>query len=378
MASNRADLKEAERRIAEAAETRDDYLILDDLRIDHIPESIGQLTWLTRFRCDGCGFSGRLKHLPDVFAELKKLWLVWIEWQPMAEFPKVLLSLPELRDLQLSRCKITTIPDEISSLTKLQNLTVAVNKIKNLPESIGDLTELAGIYIHGNPLQALPHSIGKLKKLRDLFLQNTQIRDIPKSVALLANLKYLEIEDCPNLPKEMVRVAKEGGIKAIQHYLLGTDNPDDTRFDDPDALNLPLDLVEHFKQYPSQTFEFEGAKNWGSPPFRTMELNDLQVEWFNILPFDGGPGGPWNIPIVNLIKEDGYPDGPAGIFTWLPDQKRFATLDSESRNLFVFHKQTTWPDIAGEFKKYFMATNQGGEPDPKFAVRLEDSDCFVP
>lgn len=372
MNSQSQDVAEAERRIHEVLESGDDYLRLEGLNLQSLPRSIGKLTCLKRFVCTGC----QLRALPDEFAELRELTLLSLNQHQFAQFPEVILSFPNLDWLELGWNQLQRIPDEIGRLTKLRVLVLNSNKIERLPDSIGQLRNLVTLWINCNPLIQLPESIGDLQELKQLDVRMTPLANLPQSISQLPKLTELSLGDNPNLPPDLVRVASERGLPAVRKFLLGLDDPDAYRFKGIEDFHLPQDLLTFLDEERSRTFDFPEAADFAYPPFRAIPRQDLRVEWLSVLPFDGGPLGPWHIPIVNLIIQEGYPQCPARIFVWLPDQRRFATSDCESHSLFIFHESTTWTSITSDFRAHFLATNSGGELDPEFAVRFEDSDCF--
>lgn len=65
----------------------------------------------------------------------------------------------ELRWLDLSQCKLTSIQEELTRFPKLQMLYLHANQITKLSEvkRLGKLTGLQKLTLHGNPIAELPH-----------------------------------------------------------------------------------------------------------------------------------------------------------------------------------------------------------------------------
>ena len=65
----------------------------------------------------------------------------------------------ELRWLDLSQCKLTSIQDELTRFPKLQMLYLHANQISKLSEvkKLGKLSGLQKLTLHGNPIAELPH-----------------------------------------------------------------------------------------------------------------------------------------------------------------------------------------------------------------------------
>lgn len=98
-----------------------------------------------------------------------------------------------IRELNISRNKLISIPLNLSNATKLLLLDVSHNQINNLPDSIFDLIySLQKLYLNGNPIQLLP-DLSDLISLIFLDLSDTLITELPISIAKLAQLKFLSV-----------------------------------------------------------------------------------------------------------------------------------------------------------------------------------------
>jgi len=138
--------------------------------------------------------------------------------------PKEIYSYPNLRDLNLSQNKFTSLPDDfylpnlevlnlekndldtfstsICKNTTLQYLYMGRNDVAVVSECIGSLTELIVFDIWFNPIRELPLTMTNLKKLRHLDLRGvTFSNDFQKKWNGL--LPWVKIEfdlgcDCAN------------------------------------------------------------------------------------------------------------------------------------------------------------------------------------
>jgi hypothetical protein len=124
----------------------------------------------------------------ESFPNLKNIYLNKnrIRWIPTNWFNRF----SQIKTLDLSRNKITTIPDSISRLTNLEGLFLDGNNIENVPESIGHLSKLVRLNLALNKIKALPESIGNLKNLEDFYVEYNQLRILPSS---MKNLKLEKI-----------------------------------------------------------------------------------------------------------------------------------------------------------------------------------------
>ena len=111
-----------------------------------------------------------------------------------AVYDGLLGKIINLKDLDLTYKKLSTLPESIGELKNLRELDASMNNLTSLPESIGKLKNLTELYLGGNKLTSLPESIGKLKNLIILYLRgNVQLRTLPDSIGDLKNLRELEL-----------------------------------------------------------------------------------------------------------------------------------------------------------------------------------------
>lgn len=371
--------KEAERRIRICEEKRKRHLNLSEIGLDAIPRSIGRVKHVKQLVVD----DGTITRLPDELAELQDLQSLSINGHRphLNEFPKIICELKSLKSLDLGRNAIDNIPDEISNLTNLEILELKGNQLEHLPDVIGDLSQLTDLYLSFNPLRELPDSIGKLDRLDNLSVNHTKLKELPRSLGRLPKLRYIQINKCTELAPQFAELSHKYGsdaikaTEAIKYLLRGDEDPDNLRFQSMDDFRMPDDLRAAVEKDDRPVFDFEEADQYAFPPIRLRGASELGVEWLGVRGFDGA-GGPWSIPCVRLMREDGSEIDSSDILLWLPVHKRYGTFNPSHSNLFVFHKATTWAAIAADFPTYFFATNNGGDPDEKYAVYYEDSDCF--
>ncbi len=81
-------------------------------------------------------------------------------------------SLSYLTTLNLSSCKLKSIPDDRHQLGQLQQLKIldlSWNKLTTLPASITTLKQLEELYIYNNKLRSIPLEIGTLPRLQTFW-----------------------------------------------------------------------------------------------------------------------------------------------------------------------------------------------------------------
>ncbi|XP_070696576.1 leucine-rich repeat-containing protein 18 [Pempheris klunzingeri] len=126
-------------------------------------------------------------------------------------FPKCLLKLTSVDELDLSRNQIQKLPDNIGNFSSLRWLDLHSNKLESVPESIGNLVGLTHLNLSNNRLVSagLPSTLGFLTSLKSLNLGMNQLDTLPPAMAALNSLQELGLFDnlFINLP-EFVKVLR--------------------------------------------------------------------------------------------------------------------------------------------------------------------------
>jgi len=139
----------------------------------------------------------RLKHLSasrnrfhevdlDGFNQLTHLNL---SENPFTEFPRLSLH-PRLEHIMIREGAFTKLPDDLSALGTLNYLSLSDGLLEDLGD-IGALGALTTLQISGCKLKTLPESIGKLSNLIDLSIKENALSHLPKTLGYLISLKYL-------------------------------------------------------------------------------------------------------------------------------------------------------------------------------------------
>ncbi|XP_070771662.1 leucine-rich repeat-containing protein 18 [Enoplosus armatus] len=126
-------------------------------------------------------------------------------------FPKCLLKLSNVDELDLSRNLIQKLPDNIGNFSSLRWLDLHSNKLESVPESIGNLVGLTHLNLSNNCLTSsgLPSTLGFLTSLKSLNLGMNQLDTLPPTMVALDSLQELGLFDnlFINLP-EFVKVLR--------------------------------------------------------------------------------------------------------------------------------------------------------------------------
>lgn len=169
----------------------------------YLPESLGQLTQLTRLNLDQFQIVNKLQRpkkavleLPDQTTNLVNLQYARAKGY-VAQLDLLMghnNSGHNLRTLILAHNKLTNIPEYISNLSNLTYLDINHNKITQLPTSLGQMRSLEVLTLRYNQLDTLPKELGQLIGLNSLEItQMKAMESVPDEIQNLSNLTQLII-----------------------------------------------------------------------------------------------------------------------------------------------------------------------------------------
>ncbi|MEP3836695.1 MAG: leucine-rich repeat-containing protein kinase family protein [Algibacter sp.] len=131
-----------------------------------------------------------LTTLPDSFAKLKKLRILFFANNKFTAFPSVLSRCPELYMIGFKFNQITTVPENAFP-PKLSWLILTDNKIKELPKSIGNVIELRKCALSGNEIETLPAEMVNCLNLELLRISANHLKVIPNWLFQLPKLAWV-------------------------------------------------------------------------------------------------------------------------------------------------------------------------------------------
>ncbi|MBP2702003.1 leucine-rich repeat-containing protein kinase family protein [Photobacterium lucens] len=132
----------------------------------------------------------QLSQLPDDFAKLTKLRIVFMSNNCFTELPKVLGACPNLEMIGFKSNQITTM-DETALPEKLRWLILTDNKITQLPNSLGLRPRLQKLALAGNQLTELPATMAQLHNLELIRLSANRLQAFPTQLLDLPKLAWL-------------------------------------------------------------------------------------------------------------------------------------------------------------------------------------------
>jgi len=116
--------------------------------------------------------------------------------QGLEKFPSDMSKVEKnLRNLDLSRNKINSLPSSIGNFKVMKTLSLSKNKIAALPDDMGKMTKLENLNLSFNFLQSIPSSFQQLKHLREVNLSHNNFTTFPSA---LLNLKQMNVLDLAN------------------------------------------------------------------------------------------------------------------------------------------------------------------------------------
>ncbi|CAF1599774.1 unnamed protein product, partial [Adineta ricciae] len=158
--------------------------------IAEIPENIRHCRSLQRLDCSGNPLAN---NLPPGIIHLRQLSQLTLNDVSLAELPREIGSLNNLRILEVRENLLKILPDSLVNLTKLESLDLGSNVIEQLPPHMSNLQSLKELWLDSNEILELPHDIGRLKRLQCLDISENKLTYLPDDIGDLESLTNLEL-----------------------------------------------------------------------------------------------------------------------------------------------------------------------------------------
>ncbi|WP_234020985.1 COR domain-containing protein [Streptomyces sp. 142MFCol3.1] len=175
------------------------------MRLENLPEWIGQLTKLATLNLNGT----RSKVLPEWISQLANLNTLELSFSSVEILPDWIDQLTNLKTLDLSGTNLVDLPDALGNLVSLNELDLSFTHTE-LPANLGGLTNLTRLDLTFSRMTALPDWISQLTKLTTLNLLGSSIETLPEWIGELTNLTNLNAStsDLELLPDSMRNLVK--------------------------------------------------------------------------------------------------------------------------------------------------------------------------
>ncbi|MBS0650242.1 MAG: leucine-rich repeat domain-containing protein [Verrucomicrobia bacterium] len=186
--------------------------------------------------------------LQEFLPELDQIEQLDLSRCKLASLPPEIGMLRELVILDLDHNKLTRLPHEIGELKKLVRLTLSNNQINQLPEEIGKLGQLSELYLDSNKLEKIPLGVLALERLETLNVNSNQVNELPEAISEMKVLKELHVANnkIPVLPSSIGDLVHLEKIDARNNCIEELPNTF-LNLKDLEALNL---MKNRFFKYP--------------------------------------------------------------------------------------------------------------------------------
>ncbi|WP_025599439.1 leucine-rich repeat-containing protein kinase family protein [Burkholderia sp. WSM2230] len=131
-----------------------------------------------------------LTALPDDFARLRKLRILFASNNPFTELPQVLGQCPQLSMIGFKANRIRTVKGNALP-PRLRWLILTDNQIDALPPEIGNCGHLQKLMLAGNRLRFVPEQLAACTRLELLRLAANQLRELPAWLFRMPRLAWL-------------------------------------------------------------------------------------------------------------------------------------------------------------------------------------------
>ena len=160
-----------------------------------------------------------LSSLPDDFARLHKLRILFCSDNQFTHLPEVLGQCPQLSMVGFKANKIRSVP--AAALSKsLRWLILTDNQISELPAELGQCSQLQKLMLAGNQLQALPQELAACTQLELLRIAANRFTVLPEWLFRLPRLSWLAYAGNPHCEIGETGAEAQNSVKSIHwHHL---------------------------------------------------------------------------------------------------------------------------------------------------------------
>ena len=163
--------------------------------------------------------AGGYTELPRELKQITQLESLYLGGMAITTLPNWLADFQNLQRFCVTRChQLTILPEVIGKLHNLTSLITTTVPIKELPDSLGELSNLQYLSFTTPTIRRFPPSIGQLSNLKELSLliNHAETFTLPEEIGNLQSLEKLELDHCKmkHLPTTI------GGLKNLRHCSL--------------------------------------------------------------------------------------------------------------------------------------------------------------
>lgn len=132
--------------------------------------------------------------LKQHYETASKTGVLQISDQKLKDIPHEVINLCEvLRNLDLSKNKLSVVPDSISKFKHLKQLNLECNKLECLPDTLANVSKIELINVSNNLISSLPAAYCSLSNLKQIYLSGNKFAAFPKQLLGLKNLEVVDL-----------------------------------------------------------------------------------------------------------------------------------------------------------------------------------------
>lgn len=163
----------------------------------------------------------RISRVPAAIGKFPAMRKLIFNANRIASVDPAIADLTGLENLGFYQNELTAVPSAVMSLTKLRTIDLYYNKINILDAEIGRLQNLRVLYLSHNNLSELPSTIGKLSLLEELYVHDNKLKSIPAEINQLTNLRVLRINNnfLNTLPDNLSPLQRLENLDVSHNYL---------------------------------------------------------------------------------------------------------------------------------------------------------------
>jgi len=135
----------------------------------------------------------RLTALPPEIWEMSRLQRLDLGSNRLSEIPTAIQGLGDLTKLDVSENRLSELPRELEDCSRLSVLYAYSNRLTEVDFATTSLTQLARLDLSANQLQRFTLSPEALPQLEELNLSNNQLESLPAGFEALQNLAILNL-----------------------------------------------------------------------------------------------------------------------------------------------------------------------------------------
>ncbi|XP_037996311.1 leucine-rich repeat-containing protein 18 [Motacilla alba alba] len=135
-----------------------------------------------------------LRKIPNIIEKFQNLMWLDLHSNQIDELPAAIGTLRNLTYLNLCNNKLTTkgLPEELTLLRNLRTLNLGLNCLESIPTTLGSLKELIELGLFDNSLTIIPKSVKKLPKIERMNVKRNPLPEFAKEDEPIDTIKRIE------------------------------------------------------------------------------------------------------------------------------------------------------------------------------------------